>query len=245
MNVQEAEIEQIVREVMRQLNAVTPVSNGQALTAPPNGSTTNSSHVLELTARVVTLAEISEKLVGVRQLVVRRGAVVTPAVRDLLRERKVDLSYQIQKPTGKAIPDKATKAVARTIVLGLADTKYEPAKLIQLLRQQGTQSERVANSGLLSVMDELSDRVAINGELAILLTGRAQAAVCLANRQRGVRAIVAAQQNDISDGIKLLGANMIVINPAGRSQFELRRMVELFCRPESRDCPTDLQHRLG
>jgi len=44
--------------------------------------------------RVVTLSELEGRLSGVRRVVVPAGAVVTPAVRDELLRRGVDLSFE-------------------------------------------------------------------------------------------------------------------------------------------------------
>jgi hypothetical protein len=80
MSLSEAEIEIVVREVLRRLAAMAPQPLAQAST-------------LSLSARVVTMAELKGKLQGVDRLQVPRRAVVTPAARDYLREHGVQLDY--------------------------------------------------------------------------------------------------------------------------------------------------------
>ena len=46
---------------------------------------------------LVSLKQVEGRLENVRQLVVPRGAVVTPSVRDLLREKKIALTFSTAK----------------------------------------------------------------------------------------------------------------------------------------------------
>ncbi len=84
MKLSAEEFERIVQEVVRrllELHASTPGSK-------PAGST------LTLEDRVVAMESIRGRLEGVSRVCVARRAVVTPAVKDELRERKVTLHYR-------------------------------------------------------------------------------------------------------------------------------------------------------
>src|SRR4051812_22339888 len=106
----DAEIERVVRAVLDRLNAGTP---GPAPSSPQPAP----GHTLTVSDRVVTLATLSGRLEGVVQLVVPARAIVTPAVRDRLRELKIGMSYAANGLT--------TTAPARSVVLGVAETAYE------------------------------------------------------------------------------------------------------------------------
>jgi hypothetical protein len=81
MSFSETEIERIVQEVVRRLAAMT----AQSLTpAATNGT-------LSLSTQLVTVSELNGKLQGIRRLEVPLRTVVTPAARDYLRERGVEL----------------------------------------------------------------------------------------------------------------------------------------------------------
>jgi len=87
MSESQMDVERIVSEVIRRLIAmgvVVPNGNGDTCTE----STGNELH---LTDRVVSLAVIERRLDGVRRVTVEKKAVVTPAVRDELREKNVEL----------------------------------------------------------------------------------------------------------------------------------------------------------
>ena len=78
-------VETIVAEVMRRLSA-----QGVRVTAAEDTGATE----LEITTRVISLATLSGRLEGIGRLVVKADAVVTPSVRDELRQRNIELVRQ-------------------------------------------------------------------------------------------------------------------------------------------------------
>jgi hypothetical protein len=91
MTFTEQEVERIVVEVIRRLglldsqyrSAETRVEAGN-----PNG------RELTLVERIVTLQSIEGQLAGVQSVIVEPSAVVTPAVRDELKQRRIRLIYK-------------------------------------------------------------------------------------------------------------------------------------------------------
>ena len=81
MTYSDQDVERIVLEVSRRLG----------LLASPQPSASVKGVELVLTDRVVTLRSIEGKLAGVARLVVAARAVVTPAVRDALNDRGIEL----------------------------------------------------------------------------------------------------------------------------------------------------------
>ena len=81
MRLTDAEIERIVREVIRRLTSA-------------GVQVDNANSTLKVEGRLVTLATIEGRLEGIQQLVVQPKAVVTPSVRDELRDKKVELVRQ-------------------------------------------------------------------------------------------------------------------------------------------------------
>jgi len=81
MTYTEQDVERVVLEVIRRLG----------LLASPQPVTSKTGIELVLTDRVVTLRSIEGKLAGVARLVVAATAVVTPAVRDTLNDRSIEL----------------------------------------------------------------------------------------------------------------------------------------------------------
>jgi len=84
------DVEYIVREVMRRLREMSHQSE------PPRGGSGSSPPTdtgkLVVADRVVTLATLEGRLEGVRSVVVQTKAVITPAVKDELRTKKIDIA---------------------------------------------------------------------------------------------------------------------------------------------------------
>ena len=84
MNLTAAEIDRIVAEVVRRVRALAAKSSTPATSQKPE--TTGS---LNLNDKVITLGTIKGRLEGVSTVIVSDRAIVTPAVKDELRDRKI------------------------------------------------------------------------------------------------------------------------------------------------------------
>jgi hypothetical protein len=129
--------------------------------------------------------------------------------------------------------------------LAVAETSYEPAGLLRAIEDQYASIAQLAKTGLETVVEELTAQVARGGDLGLLLTAKSVVAACLANRQRGVRAFVAASVAEVPTAIEELGAYLLVVNPTQRGTFELVQMAKRFAAAGSRKCPAELVAKLG
>jgi len=84
MTFTEQEVQRIVLEVLRRLGVT-----GVPVTGEEGGSC--PAQELAVGDRVVTMRSLEGRLGGVTRIVVKRRAVVTPAVRDELKQRKIEL----------------------------------------------------------------------------------------------------------------------------------------------------------
>ncbi|HEY1602577.1 MAG TPA: hypothetical protein VGG64_23435 [Pirellulales bacterium] len=231
--VHEVDIEQIVREVLAALHG--RLANGQM---PPTSNVTfngNSASkpqptdLLELTDRLVTLATLDNRLSGIRSLVLRRGAVVTPSARDLLRAKEVQVSFA-------AIAPRASVA----LVVGIAEASgakmFDSAAFVEALLRDGLPIERLAKTGLTSVVEELADHAARGGRPTVMLTARPEAAACLANRWSGVRAVAGRDVASIRRAIADVAANLVAVDPAG-DPGGFRRVLQDYCAGWPRPVP--------
>lgn len=75
MSLSEADIERIVREVLRRLAAMMP--------QPPVAA---RSSTLKIDSRLITTASLIGKLEGIQRVELPSRVVITPAARDYLRE---------------------------------------------------------------------------------------------------------------------------------------------------------------
>ena len=85
MTFSEEQVEWIVIEVIRRLGLL-GVAGDERSSSPVGGE-------LVVPERVVTLRSIESRLANVKRLVVVSRAVITPAVKDELKRRKIELVY--------------------------------------------------------------------------------------------------------------------------------------------------------
>ncbi len=225
----EAEIERIVREVLGRLGSAASQTSGGA------ASTNNGSATLIFEQRVVTQADLEGRLENKTRVTVLPGAVITPAARDYLRERNIAL---VRGDTN------GQRSSSVRIKLAAAGTTYEPGELIRQLSAEGIDIELLDRGDLLSAVDALAENVARGGFSGVLLTNDPAAALCLANRQPGIRAALAASVVDVEAAILQIGVNMLVIEPTGKSSVALRQMIRRFCSGAPHSCPEALKTRL-
>ena len=233
----EAHIDGMVRDILARLDsaerpAEAAASRSAIATHQTNRVAKRSRPAgLVLGDAVVTLASLEARLDGVRQVTVRPTAIVTPAVRDALRERGIVLSRD-----GDAVG--SDEPAASGIVLGVAACAPEPVSPRRLQEVLGVDVELLARVGFVDVVREISDQVALGGRMGILFTTETAAAVCLANRRRGVRAVTARDPAEAARSSASVGANLLVLRPEGCSTWTQLRMAQEFLNYKA-NCPAE------
>jgi len=208
-NVSAAEIERLVREVLAQLAPTT---------APPAPGATE----LWLEQSVVSVQDLEGRLAQVQQIVVPAKAIITPAARDVLRERGIDVrraSEMVTKPSQQ-----------RTMLLGVAATRFDPTAVITQLRRRGVQTEQIARTGLKTVVAELAEEATKGGRRVWLLTEATHEAVCLANRTAGVWAAAAQHRGELADARKAIELNFLITNPTKSTAFQQTQLGQEYAK---------------
>ncbi len=241
------DIESIVKQVLAEIQAgagdgVCTLAAAQPKPTEPKSAGAVSQ--LAVSSKVVSLAEVEGRLEGIAQLVVPRGAVVTPSVRDLLREKNIALTFS----TGKV--EEAADAQSSGIRLSLVEALVKPSLRFDLaslgrgLRSDGIDVDESTFKCLIETTDRFAALVDDGPSIGAIITSHPAPGLCLANRLDGVRAIGPATVADVARDAKGIGANLIVINPAGRGIFQIRQMLREFCQGGPYDCPSALVERL-
>lgn len=240
MTVSADEIERIVRDVMSRLAGERPAAAKEAET-PKQVETPKPAvpavNELVLEAKVVTLAEVQGRLVGIKQLNVTERAVVTPAVRDLLREKKVGL---VRRAAGAQASGIAT---GRVIVVAATDAKAAVGSLVRDLRSQGCKVEELAQAGLVAAVRELGDEVAKSGAVGLLVCEEPEAALIALNRRSGLRAVGGDDVAAIERAAKAVGANAFVVRGSKVGGLQVKRWLAAAARQTS-TVPTKLAELL-
>jgi hypothetical protein len=206
-----------------------PLSPLPSPVPPPPGD-------LVVDARVVTMNDVLGRLATVRRVVVSRGAIVTPAVRDELIRRGVAL--ECRESTN------SHRATIRLVLITMG-TDFEPDALVAGLAREGLKVEHAASDCVISSTDQLAREVAVPDTLGVLLTQHTAAGLCLANRLRGVRAVTGVDAAAVATAAAAIGANLLVANPHAGTFFQVKQMIAEFCRGGIRPCPAPFRNRLA
>jgi ribose 5-phosphate isomerase RpiB len=195
---------------------------------------------LVVTRRVVTLSELGERLTGIRQVVVPAKAIVTPAARDELQRRKIALVRASQASASVSPPAGAMRLAA--VVAGSA---ADPAAVSAALASEGIGVETEKMDCLIAATDRLAGQLSQGMTLGLLLTSYPAAALCLANRLAGVRAVLGSDAQTVAAATASVGANLLVVDPTLLGIFQLRQIVARFYREPKHQCPNVFLERLG
>jgi hypothetical protein len=168
-------------------------------------------------------------------LAITPGAVVTPSVRDYLKENRISICTSM--PKTDSADQKAVSVVA-------ALTSYDPTELVNRLTQQRFNATASSCSCLIETTDNLAKQLADPNQLGVILTTHHAVALCLANRHKTLRAVSIDREDQVESIAATVGANLIIISARGRSCFQLERMLTRFIRMPNHDCPEVLRTRL-
>ena len=150
---------------------------------PKPESKQEQSRELKIDNRVVTVDALRTRLESITRLVVAPRAIVTPAVHDLLRDKKITL----HRGPAVATETNKTAAVDPDVVIALCDAKqasvsYEKAAPASLTCRTLTAKTMACG------VREVATEVTRHSCLGVIVTSDPFSAACLANRQKGVRA---------------------------------------------------------
>lgn len=216
----------MVRQVLERLSAHQQEPQAvEASSQPvPRSTQPNNSSDQSLNARVVGTRELEVVKLETKRVIVQRGTVVTPAARDWLREKKIELAWATNgtaktEQTGGKAAVLAVKPATRQIVLGQAAGRFDATALVRQLESRGYAVQRLAHAGLEQVARELATAAAFDGSPAVLLTDQPWAAVVSANRNPTSRAAWVRDRRETIAAMREINMNMAIINVVGQSPF--------------------------
>jgi hypothetical protein len=246
------DVDFVVREVVRRLRQAAengaverprkdpPTPLGLRNNELPRGSQAVKSNKVVLPQRVVTLDALPEDWDGVSCIQVPRGAVVTPSVRDELRQRGVVLHF-----TEAATP------AATVLGLGIdGDPGYGQAAIDQqqtcdaLAASLDVHVHPYKCGALPEVVADLTHCIR-QERLAVLLTERPHLAVCMLNRRAEVRAICVDRPEAVEQAVDETAANVMVIERGTLHVDRLVQLVRPFARMGWQPCPDHTRRSIG
>jgi hypothetical protein len=231
MNLSEHDIQRIVAEVVRRLTAM------QSSTPPAhNQAQATDKTTIQIEDKLITLASLRGRLQHAQTLSVPPRALVTPAVRDELKQRGVRLVRHGEAAASAPNTDNNQAnnnqpASGGKLLAANIGSDYRPATLAQLVKSHGADLPTVALANLPQVISEQTSRVMQDACLAVWFTPHAAQAVCLASRNSGVWAVQGFDAPSLRATLAVTPANVLAIDPRGKSQYSLKQMLETFINP--------------
>lgn len=244
MAIDALEIERLVRAVLAELGdapqaTATPPAVAPAKPAPVEKAEKPAAPgELVLTGRVITLAELGERLSGVRRLVVPPRAIVTPSVRDELRRRNVELVFGHRNGAART-----TASVS--LAMAVHGRRFEAGPLVQLLASDGIATQPQPFDCIIAATDQLAQEVSGGKSLGLLLTQHTAAGLCLANRHAGVRAVLGSDGESVARDAVAVGANLLVLDPVKQGMYRAKQLIGQFYRLGLKECPKVFESKLG
>jgi hypothetical protein len=187
------------------------------------------------------------------RLILRPGAILTPAARDLLRERGIEISRREagsdRHPGGGAsgathLP-RGKEPLPRLVVGGSGCRIEQQAALDTAIAQSGWYIERVELGQLGPLVTKIAGQVAKGSCRGLLVTDQAAVAVCMANRLPGVRAAHVSGRGDVEEAIGTLNPNVLIIKSDACHPRTLEEMLTQYGAAPSLDCPAAYVAQLG
>ena len=226
-----AAIEKVVREVLRRLQRAgklnpvgainsNPVSGNPACSVKsttPSGTQTSagpqqSDCSFECIAKVISMETLRGKLDNINTLRVKPKAIITPAARDELRDRKIQIAFDL----GAACK---SGAVPATILLGTTCNSTGNSLRDQLI-SSGTQVRLHVEKSAAQLATKVSNKISASMP-AVIVADHPYSAACSANRNSRVRAVVIGDPNELRAAKDELNPNCVVIKSGNEGRFNL------------------------
>lgn len=250
MNYSPADIDRLVREVVRRLTEAAPApvasaagvaAASSAAVAAPAVAPAVAIDAWRPTERVITAATLDARPATARTLVVGRGVVVTPAAKDRLRQLKMELRVE----SNGASTATAATVQAGKVYIHATTGALVGAPLAKLVAAPAWQTESLVAAPLAQAVAELSAVLADARHVGVLVTSDRDLALCLANRRSTVRAVAAGEKSAVAAAVREWGANLLIVDPRRASIPTIKQWIDAFLLPGPRNCPAPWNQHLS
>lgn len=239
----EQQLETLVRQVLERLRTLQRTPSAPVSSSPKAETTlaltTGNGNQL-LSSRVIGTRELESLKQETTRVIVSRGTVVTPAARDWLRTKQIELAWATngsaamhKQAGGKSPAPISVKPATRQIVLGQATARFEATAMVRQLESRGYAVQRLAQVGMEQVIRELAASAVFDGMPAVLLTDQPWAAVVAANRHTTTRGAWVRDRRETIAALSEMKMNLAIISVTGQSPFGMLNtilpFVDAFC----------------
>ncbi|MGE3314620.1 MAG: hypothetical protein AB7O26_05840 [Planctomycetaceae bacterium] len=202
-------LERIVSGILGELRGTATSEAPEIAPAPKTPDAT------VLTDKVIT-AELLEKERGRGgRIVIGSKAIITPSARDYVKQNRIELS---RETTGRATKVESPSAKWKLIVVS-------GPKNLNTLLDETAWSRELAGCDVEAVDRAVSSICRADAAGVVVLTSKPETVACRANRNSKVRGAAVENISKLRKVRTEMGANLLCINPADRSQFDLRNIL--------------------
>lgn len=197
--------------------------------------TSAASNVVHWTGRVFAAEDVRFRLNGCRELIVAKRTIVTPLAVEELRAKGIQIRRQEHTITS-----------ASKTLWGF--TQEQPNAFVQsavgALAKEGLILRELPAGNLESTdrwIKEVAQCVAKDEcQGAVVFCEDAGLACCVANKVAGLRAAAIMSAAHAGRALLKLAANLIAVELAGRTFFEIRQILRTVCQSKAAACPEGL-----
>jgi len=237
MPLNSADIDDIVRRVMARLDRG-PAVSGSVAEKPKSGCgcgcngkggkgacRSGRPDARQLTSAVVCQEEIDRLPSDIKAIAVAPRAVVTPAARDRLRERGIQMTRG-DAPTSEVATEVSNKPNKKLYVAATGGRC--PDAISAAIGRRGIVVERIARGESPDgTIDRVAASVAAENVPAVVLTDAPERAACRANRREGVFAVATVEIDVMRRARETMAANLLAVDPQRTTRFTLERLVDV------------------
>ncbi len=218
---QTIDINALVRQILSDLMPQSTPKADRCTLAEP------AEKIPRISNRVVSLAEL-ERLGDVKRLIVPEKAVMTPAVRDEIHKRNIEIVTEKESASGKAEKP--------NVWLALHSQRKEPTAILGFLAKN-FELEKAAFDCVLRVMDAATEKLAAAQTLGVVVSNYPATAMCVANRKANIRAVLGTDPALLKTDADQIGANLLVVDPVRSGPYRTQSLLKAFLADGVRKVP--------
>lgn len=239
-------IRNIVREVLNESGGSTPAPVSSASVPIALGGKTNVSSK----ARQIVTAETIQQLADTQKTIeLPRSTILTPLARDLVTQRKitvrwVDLPVEpvtvSNPPAGQPKYQQVSATVKGPILITYDNKTIAVKQLLDALGREnspiGIVEDAATDAALPQRIESLAGQLR-SGAISsgIMLVESAEFALAYVNKFKGIRAALGSDWQSVHRAIESIGANVLVIDYAGKTFYQLLQLLRNFVRAQAND----------
>jgi hypothetical protein len=218
------DIDTIVRQIMVDLTVAPKpipaetktVAKTDLLSDIKNNIEKPFANEIYIDSRVVSLAELNERLGSATKLFISPKSILTPSVKDEIRKRKIEVAVKLPLPSTQTVP---------VIWFAFHKPAIFPVNLLNLLQKEVSLKQE-SFATLTELLNEAEQQLSSEKNRGVALTKQSATAIHLANQRNTIRAIGCVDPKQSSEDTAELNANLLVIHPERVSNTKIFEIIK-------------------